>query len=136
MKRDRGAMFEEAWRAVLIGVGLGFANAIVIGCGVLPQIESSENNPAAQIAAIPASILSGACLGLLAHLMRAVRRWLRAAVLVQSATLVVYLLAEHFGMQEYAAWSYVPTIAAALLLERVTREKVATHLAVARTRRP
>lgn len=128
-------MFLGACRAVAIGMGLGIANTIVVGCGIAPQLESWENNPAAKSAALPAGVLTGACLGLLAYLMRALPRWLVVPVLIQTAVLVVYVLAEHYAMLKFAAWSCVPTVIAALLLERWTREKVSEAVPAARARR-
>lgn len=127
-------MFLGACRAVAIGMGLGIANTIVVGCGIAPQLESWENNPAAKNAAFPAGILTGACLGLLAYLMRVLPRWLAAAVLIQSAVFVVYSLADRYALQQYAAWSCVPTVLAAMLLERWTRKKVTESVPAARAR--
>ena len=109
---------------VTLGGLLGIANALVIAVGMHVMEAPQDVNVAGFVFVIgflPA-VFTGGLLGRVAHGLRSWRVWPRRIVLTVPAVLVVVLLAETFHCREYIGLAFMPTIAAALWLERNTRE--------------
>ncbi len=120
-----------------IGVALAVANVFVIAIGMAATFGPADvvgvATTVSLIGMIP-GVLTGALLGWVAGELRAQARWLRLAVLLSPALLVVCALAGMFGLVEFAAVSFIPTIVATLLLERFTRARVEPAVPLARAR--
>jgi hypothetical protein len=129
-------------KATGVGVLLGLANVAVIGLGLglAVSLEGAGGHPlgiaffVCMIGIVPAVVL-GALLGWLAEVTAPLPRWLRAFVLTLPALLLVVLLGAYFAMQQFILVACIPTVVAALVLERATRLVVTPPLPVARARR-
>ena len=67
------------------------------------------------------ALFTGAMVGAIAHAHRSAPPWMRRAWIAGPALLVVALLGMSFKVEAYIGPCLVPTLAAALLLERWTR---------------
>ena len=117
------------------GTLLGALNVIVIALG-MAGVESQANIAMLVIifGGLP-GVLAGTLLGTLAHVMDDAPVPLRIGVLTVPALGVVFGLAHEFRMQDLAMVSCIPTVVAALILERWTRKIEAPPVPVARATR-
>ena len=119
----------------LRGVVLGAANVLVIGIGIGVLRQDLGLTPAVIMYGGIPGLFAGAVLGVVAQCTEARPPWLRAVVLaVPAVGLVVFLAAlfEVFGMYAYVPVACIPTIVAALILERWTRRPPPAPVPVAR----
>jgi hypothetical protein len=113
----------SAVNALALGTGLGLLNVAFIALG----ISFAYNDPDLRVAmfvlvfGILPGGLTGAILGLLAHASRAHPRWFRLPILIVPAVLVVFALGGEFDMLRFVPLAAIPTVIAALQLERRTR---------------
>ena len=109
---------------VTLGALLGIANALVIAVGmhVMEAPHGLSVGGAVFVVGFLPAVFTGGLLGRVAHGLRSWRIWPRRIVLTVPAVLVVVLLAETFQCRSYIGLALMPTIAAALWLERHTRE--------------
>jgi len=116
------------WKGTL----LGLVNVFVIAIG-MAGFESQPNIAMLVIVfgGLP-GVVAGALLGALASVISGSPRVIRVAVLTAPALCVVFALAGEFGMQDLAVVSCIPTVVAALILERWTRLVEAPPVPVAR----
>ncbi|MBL9015864.1 MAG: hypothetical protein JNL83_16885 [Myxococcales bacterium] len=112
------------WKGALLGI----VNVLVIAIGIamfVPDPLFRERYPnVAQLVFAYGSVpglFGGACLGVLASALDRSALVLRLAVLTLPALGLVYALASAFDMTSFALVSCIPTIVAALILERWTR---------------
>lgn len=126
-----------AMRPVALGVLLGALNVLVIGVGMSVMAGDHDLQIAVWVAIfgiVPAVVL-GALLGWLADVMAPLPTWVRRFVLILPATLLVIVLAAEFTMQDFILVSCIPTVVAALVLERGTRLVVPPPVPLAHARR-
>jgi hypothetical protein len=108
---------------VALGILLGALNVVVIAIGL--SAIGGDPHPGVALwvimfGGLPGIVL-GALLGWLAHLTKPLPSWLRRFVLIVPAILLVIVLAAEFALQDFILVSCIPTVVAALLLERYTR---------------
>jgi hypothetical protein len=116
---------------VLRGVVLGAANVLVIAIGM--GVMARHNDVTASViifGGIP-GLIAGGVLGGLAHGIATRSPWLRAMVLAVPAMGVVFFLASEFDMKPMAPVACIPTVVAALILERWTRRVTPAPIPVA-----
>ena len=117
-----------AWK----GTVLATLNVLVIAIG-LASFEGEANIAMLVIVfGVVPGLLAGAGLGALASILATSPPVIRIGVLTVPALGVVFALAREFGLQEAALVSCIPTIVAALLLEKWTRHVEAPPVPVAR----
>ncbi len=116
------------------GTLLGALNVFVISLGIA-GVEGQPNIAMLVIifGGLP-GVVAGTLLGALAHVMDDAPVPLRIGVLSVPALGVVFGLAHEFRMQDLAMVSCIPTVVAALILERWTRKVEAPLVPVARAR--
>ena len=103
------------------GLALGAANVVAIAIIISVVVDSAYAIPyVVMFGGIP-GLVAGAALGLLAGIIKAYPRTLRAVVIAVPAIGVVVGLGALFGCAELVPATSVPTILAALVLERSTR---------------
>lgn len=116
---------------VLRGVVLGAANVLVIAIGM--GITARQADVASMVfmfGGIP-GLLAGGLLGGLAQGIATRPPPLRATVLAVPAVGVVFFLASAFGLSPMAPIACIPTVVAALILERWTRRVTPAPVPVA-----
>jgi len=117
-----------AWK----GLALGAVNVLVIAIGLaVAEKEATIAVLVVMFGGMP-GLVAGAVLGVLAGMTSTIRPPIRVAILALTALGVVYGLAHEFGLQELALVSSIPTVVAALILERWTRHVEAPPVPVAR----
>jgi hypothetical protein len=116
---------------VLRGVVLGAANVLVIaiGMGVMAR-HGDVTSSVIMFGGIP-GLIAGGLLGGLAQGIATRSPWLRATVLAVPAVGVVFFLASAFEMTPMAPIACIPTVVAALILERWTRRVTPAPVPVA-----
>ncbi|MBL0219349.1 MAG: hypothetical protein IPQ07_36455 [Myxococcales bacterium] len=116
------------WKGTLLGA----LNVFVIAIG-MAGVEGHANIAMLVIlfGGLP-GVLAGAGLGALSSVMSTSPPAIRIAVLTMPALGVVFGLAREFGMQDLALVSSIPTVVAALMLEKWTRHVEAPPVPVAR----
>ena len=121
-------------RAIGLGVVMAWMNVALISIVISIAEREGIVFLIAVFSVVPATIL-GAFLGIVARVSRRAPKWLRVAMLTVPAILLVFALGGEFAMRQYITMASIPTIIAALALERVTREAaVSPPLPVAQTR--
>jgi hypothetical protein len=117
------------------GTLLGALNVFVIAIG-MAGVEAQPNIAMLVIifGGLP-GVLAGTLLGTLAHVIDDAPVPLRIGVLAVPALGVVFGLAHEFRMQDLAMVSCIPTVVAALILERWTRKVEAPPVPIARANR-
>ncbi len=118
--------------AVARGVVLGAVNVLVIAIGLGFMVNDSAVPPFVIIFGGVPGVAVGGLLGLLAARTDTSPPWLRAALLAVPALGVVVFLAGAFGMYSYVVVSCIPTMVAALVLERWTRRVTPPPVPVAK----
>jgi hypothetical protein len=114
------------------GVVLGAANVFVIAIGLgFMSNDSVVPTFVLLFGGLP-GLAVGGLLGVLAARTDTHSPWLRAALLALPAMGVVVFLAGAFGMYAYVPVSCIPTVVAALMLERWTRRVTPPPVPVAR----
>jgi len=104
------------------GLLLGTINVVVIAIGLAGLEHTGIAGLVIIFGGLPGAI-GGALLGAIAQLIDDAKVPIRIGVLALPAFGLVFLLATQFGM-ENAAWiSCIPTLVAALILERWTRKQ-------------
>jgi hypothetical protein len=116
------------------GFVLGAANVLLIALGIGFMERSGEAAVMVTIFGMIPGVLAGLLLGLVAGHMESYGVVPRIAALVVPAILVVIVLATEFGMDELIPVASIPTVVAALLLERSTRKIVPPPVPVAQLR--
>jgi len=116
------------------GFVLGAANVFLIAIGIGVMERSSEAAAMVTMYGMIPGVLAGLVLGFIAGYMENHGVVSRVAALVVPAILVVIMLATEFGMDELIVVASIPTVVAALLLERWTRKIVAPPVPVAQIR--
>ena len=113
------------WKGALLGI----LNVLVIAIGIAmlgPRSAWFEGTGTiAKLVFMYGSLpglIGGVCLGVLASALDRSAMVLRLAVLTLPALGLVYLLARGFRMTDFALVSCIPTVVAALVLERWTRK--------------
>jgi hypothetical protein len=104
------------------GLILGAINVIVIAIGLASYEHENIAMFVMMFGGVP-GLFAGVVLGAIAQLIDDVRVPIRIGVLVLPAVGLVFLLAKEFGMQGAAPISCIPTLVAALILERWTRKR-------------
>ena len=104
------------------GLLLGTINVVVIAIGLAGLEQTGISGLVIIFGGLPGAI-GGALLGAIGQLIDDAKVPIRIGVLALPAFGLVFLLATQFGM-ENAAWiSCIPTLVAALILERWTRKQ-------------
>lgn len=116
------------------GFVLGAANVILIAIGIGVMERSGEAAIMVSMFGMIPGVLAGLVLGFVASQMESYGVVARVAALVVPAICVVIMLASEFGMDELIPVASIPTVVAALLLERWTRKVVPPPVPVAQIR--
>lgn len=122
-------------RPVGQGLLLGVANVVFIACGL--AVLEGELEIAVLVTMfgmVPGAVL-GAVLGLIAKATQAHSIWLRRVALIVPAVLLVIWLGSEFTMEDFILVSCIPTVVAAVVLERATRLVVPPPVPVAHARK-
>ncbi len=104
------------------GFVLGAANVILIALGIAAMESSGEAALLVMMIGMIPGVLAGLVLGVVAGQMERYSVVARIAALAIPAVAVVILLATEFGMQEMIVVASIPSVVAALILERWTRK--------------
>jgi len=123
--------YDERVKAGGKGFVLGAANVMLIALGIAVMEGSGEAGVFVMMFGMIPGVLAGLVLGFVASHMDAYNVAARVAALVVPAILVVIMLASEFGMEELIPVASIPTVVAALLLERWTRKIVPPPVPVA-----
>lgn len=116
------------WKGTLLGA----LNVFVIAIGLAGLDSHTEIASLVILFGGLPGLLAGALLGALAAAMATRPVAMRIALLTLPALLVVLGLAYQFGMQSLALVAFIPTVVAALILERWTRVVAPPPVPVAR----
>jgi ABC-type dipeptide/oligopeptide/nickel transport system permease subunit len=117
--------------AVLRGIVLGAANVLVIAIGMgVTAHDSAVISLVIVFGCIP-GLVAGAVLGGVARWTDTRSPWLRATLLAVPGMGVVLFLAAAFDMYDFFLVACIPTLIAALILERWTRRAPAPPVPVA-----
>ena len=106
---------------VLRGIALGIANVLVIAIGIAVVAREADMMIYVVMFGGMPGVTAGALLGGLAQGTAARPPWLRATCLAVPAMGVVFVLASAFEMTPMGPVACIPTVVAALILERWTR---------------
>jgi hypothetical protein len=117
-----------AWK----GIALGAANVLVIAIGLAAAEKQANIAVLVMMFGGVPGLVAGAGLGALASFTATIPPPIRVAILTLPALGVVYGLAHEFGLQELALVSSIPTVVAALVLEKWTRHVDPPPVPVAR----
>jgi hypothetical protein len=117
---------------VFKGCLLGIANVVLIAIGLASAEGSAGVMTLVFVFGGLPGVLAGAGLGALAQVIGTSPVPVRICVLVTPAVAVVFGLAHEFGMQDLWLISCIPTVVAALILERWTRVVEAPPVPVAK----
>ena len=117
---------------VPLGIALGALNVIVIGIAMAFAAREADIAIWVAMFGIVPGLIAGALVGWLADLMKPLPSWARTIMLIVPAVLVVIFLGMTFAMPTFIAVSCIPTVVAALLLERGTRRAITPRVPVAR----
>lgn len=117
--------------AVAKGLLLAAINVVVVAFGIAGLANDADMVPVVTVLGGIPGLLTGASLGGLASLIDDQDRWLRRFVLGMLAILAAAMIGAFFGAPEFIAPACVPTVAAALVLERWTRRLPAPPIPVA-----
>lgn len=104
------------------GLVLAAANVVVIALGIAMMERSAEAAGFVMMFGMIPGVLAGLVLGAVAGHMENSNVVARLAALIVPAICVVILLATQFGMEELIAVASIPSVVAALVLERWTRK--------------
>ena len=104
------------------GFVLAVANVVVIAIGIAVMERSAEGAGLVMMFGMIPGVLAGLVLGCVAGHMENSNVVARLAALIVPAICVVILLAAQFGMEELIAVASIPSVVAALVLERWTRK--------------
>jgi len=122
--------------AVTKGFVLGAANVVLIAMGMgLAAHDGAAAMLVVVLGGVP-GMLAGGVLGWLAQGTAAFPPALRVALLVVPAVAVVFVLADAFGVHDGSPHACIPTVLAALVLERWTRRVSLPPVPVATARAP
>lgn len=121
-------MTREELPAAVRGVAIGLANLLVIAIGFGP----GSILVVAMFGCIPAAV-AGGLIGVLAGLTARSSPWWRAALLAVPAFGVVAGLGAFFDVTAAIPVACIPTLVAALVLERWTRKVAPALIATARS---
>lgn len=116
------------------GFVLAAANVIVIALGIAMMERSGEAAALVMMIGMIPGVLAGIVLGLVAGQMEHNSVVARIAALIVPTVGVVILLATEFGMDELIVVASIPSVVAALLLERWTRKVELPPVPVAQIR--
>jgi uncharacterized membrane protein len=117
--------------AVLRGLALGAANVVVIAIGIGVMEHDSEATCMVIVFGALPGLIAGAVLGWLAGCTATRSPWWRVTLLAVPGIGVVVFLAEAFWMYQFVVVACIPTIVAALILERWTRRTLPPPVPVA-----
>jgi hypothetical protein len=114
------------------GILIGAANTFVIALGLAVVAgEAAVAVMVMMLGVVPGTAL-GAVLGWTAKVTKAHDVWLRRVLLTVPSIMLVGALASEFALNEYIFVSCIPTVVAAFVLERGTREVPAPPVPIAR----
>lgn len=116
------------------GFVLAAANVIVIALGIAMMERSGEAAALVMMIGMIPGVLAGIVLGLVADQMENNSVVARIAALIVPTVGVVILLATEFGMEELIVVASIPSVVAALVLERWTRKVELPPVPVAQIR--
>ncbi len=116
------------------GFLLAAANVLVIAIGIAVMEGSAEAAVMVMMFGMVPGILAGLVLGVVAGHLESSGVVQRIAVLTLPAIGVVIVLATEFGMEELILVASIPSVVAALVLERWTRKALPPPVPVAQVR--
>lgn len=116
------------------GFVLAAANVMVIAMGISMMESSAEAGFFVMMFGMIPGVLAGIVLGLLAGHMESYSVAARLAALIVPTVGVVILLATEFGMEPLVPVASIPSVVAALVLERWTRKVEPPPVPVAQVR--
>lgn len=116
------------------GLVLGAANVILIAIGIAMQEGSAEAAALVMMIGMIPGVIAGVILGVVGGQIEGYGLVARLAALTLPAVAVVIWLASEFGMEELILVASIPSVVAALLLERWTRKVVMPPVPVAQLR--
>lgn len=116
------------------GFVLAAANVMVIALGIAMMEGDLEAVPLVAMFGMVPGVLAGIVLGLVAGHMESSGVVARIAALTVPTVGVVILLATEFGMEELILVASIPSVVAALVLERWTRKVEPPPVPVAQIR--
>ena len=104
------------------GFVLGAANVILIAIGIAVMERSGEAAALVMMIGMIPGVLAGLVLGAVAGQLERYNVGARIAALAIPSVVVVMFLATEFGMEELIVVASIPSVVAALILERWTRK--------------
>ena len=116
------------------GFVLGAANVMLIALGIAMMEKSGEAAILVMMFGMVPGVLAGLVLGAIAGRMESNNVGARIAALVVPSLGVVMLLGTEFGMESLILVASIPSVVAALILERWTRKVEAPPVPVAQIR--
>jgi hypothetical protein len=116
------------------GFVLGAANVMLIALGIAMMESSGEAAVLVMMFGMIPGVLAGIVLGAIAGHMENSNVVARIAALIVPALAVVILLGTEFGMDELIPVASIPSVVAALILERWTRKVEPPPVPVAQIR--
>ena len=117
---------------VWLGIVLGLLDVFVIATGMADVYDEAAVAAVVVMLGLVPGVGLGALLGWLAEVIGPLPVPLRRFVLIVPALLLVILLGGELSLQRFVMLASIPTVVAALVLERATRFVAAPVLPVAR----